>query len=73
MHDRSSAPHRIARKTPDTQVAAIAALRRIRFTGLETVEVLGMPLSMVSGILTRIGRGTVHDGLEREIEQCVRT
>ena len=36
---------------------AIAALRRLRLTGPEIAEVLSMPLSTVSGILTRIGMG----------------
>jgi transposase InsO family protein len=36
---------------------AIAALRRLRFTGPEIAELLGMALSTVSGILTRIGMG----------------
>ena len=40
-----------------TAVEAIAALRRLRFTGAEIAEVLGMALSTVSGILTRIGLG----------------
>ena len=35
----------------------IAALRRLRFTGPEIAELLGWPLSTVSGILTRIGMG----------------
>jgi transposase InsO family protein len=38
-------------------VQAIAALRRLRFTGPEIAECLGMALSTVSGILTRIGMG----------------
>jgi len=38
-------------------VQAIAALRRSRFTGPEIAETLGMALSTVSGILTRIGMG----------------
>jgi transposase InsO family protein len=38
-------------------VQAIAALRRLRFTGPEIAELLGMALSTVSGILTRIGMG----------------
>jgi transposase InsO family protein len=38
-------------------VACIAALRRLRFTGPELAELLGMPLSTVSGILKRIGMG----------------
>jgi hypothetical protein len=36
-------------------VEAIAALRRLRFTGPEIAEVLDMSLSTVSGILQRIG------------------
>jgi hypothetical protein len=38
-------------------VQAIAALRRLRMTGAQIAEVLSMPLSTVSGILTRIGLG----------------
>ena len=38
-------------------VQAIAALRRLRFTGPEISEVLELPVSTVSGILTRIGMG----------------
>jgi hypothetical protein len=38
-------------------VQAIAALRRLRFSGAEIAELLAMPLSTVSGILTRIGMG----------------
>ena len=55
--DRSSAPARVANRTPEDRVQAIAALRRLRFTGPEIAEVLGMALSTVSGILTRIGMG----------------
>src|SRR5690348_7841798 len=57
LRDRSSAPHRIAHRTGEQRVAAIAALRRVRFTGPEIAEVLDMPLLTVSGILTRIGMG----------------
>ena len=35
----------------------IAALRRLRFSGPEIAQTLGMPLSTVSGILARIGMG----------------
>jgi transposase InsO family protein len=38
-------------------VQAIAALRRLRFTGPEIAECLGMALSTVSAVLTRIGMG----------------
>jgi transposase InsO family protein len=55
--DRSSAPHRVANRTDERRVEAIAALRRLRFTGPELAELLGMAPSTVSGILTRIGMG----------------
>jgi transposase InsO family protein len=55
--DRSSAPSCIANRTPEDRVQVIAALRRLRFTGPEIAETLGMALSTVSGILTRIGMG----------------
>jgi transposase InsO family protein len=55
--DRSSAPASIPHRTDEERVQAIAALRRLRFTGPEIAETLGMPLSTVSGILTRIGMG----------------
>ena len=55
--DHSSAPQRVANRTDDQRIQAIAALRRLRFTGPEIAELLGMALSTVSGILTRIGMG----------------
>jgi len=55
--DRSSAPVRVANRTPEDRVEAIAALRRLRFTGPEIAELLSMALSTVSGILSRIGLG----------------
>jgi transposase InsO family protein len=55
--DRSSAPRRVANRTDERRLEAIAALRRLRFTGPEIAEVLGMALSTVSGVLTRIGMG----------------
>jgi transposase InsO family protein len=55
--DRSSAPATIANRTRERRVQTIAALRRLRFTGPEIAETLQMPLSTVSGILTRIGMG----------------
>jgi transposase InsO family protein len=55
--DRSSTPARVANRTDERRVQAIAALRRLRFTGPEIAETLAMPLSTVSGILTRIGMG----------------
>jgi transposase InsO family protein/transposase len=55
--DRSSAPETVANRTDERRIEAIAALRRLRFTGPELAEVFGMALSTVSGILTRIGMG----------------
>jgi transposase InsO family protein len=55
--DRSSAPHSVPGRTPEDRVQAIAALRRVRMTGAEIAECLGMALSTVSAVLTRIGLG----------------
>jgi transposase InsO family protein len=57
LADRSSAPKRIPRRTPAERVQAIEALRRLRMTGAEIAEVLGMALSTVSLWLKRIGLG----------------
>ncbi len=63
--DRPSAPLRIPHRTGEDRVQAILALRRLRFTGPEIAETLGMALSTVSGILTRIGMGKLgRMGLE---------
>ena len=63
--DRSSAPRSIPHRTSERRVQAIAALRRLRFTGPEIAECLGMALSTVSGVLTRIGMGKLgRIGLE---------
>ncbi len=55
--DRSSAPVVVASRTDELRVQAIAAIRRLRFTGPEIAEILGMPLSTVSVILKAIGMG----------------
>jgi transposase-like protein len=55
--DHSSAPGHVANRTDERRIEAIAALRRLRFTGPEIAELLDMALSTVSGILTRIGMG----------------
>jgi transposase InsO family protein len=55
--DRSSAPLLVANRSDEQLIQAIAALRRLRFTGPEISEVLDRPVSTVSGILTRIGMG----------------
>jgi transposase InsO family protein len=55
--DRSSAPATVANRTDPERIAVIAKLRTLRMTAAEIAETLGMPLSTVSGILTRIGMG----------------
>jgi transposase len=55
--DRSSAPTVVANRTDERRIQAIAALRRLRMTSAQIAECLGMALSTVSGILTRIGMG----------------
>ena len=55
--DRSSAPKRIPRRTPEATVKAIGALRRLRMTAAEIAEILGLALSTVSLWLKRIGLG----------------
>jgi transposase InsO family protein len=55
--DRSSRPRRLANRTSDERVRLIVAMRRLRFTAAEIAELLGMALSTVSGILTRLGLG----------------
>jgi len=55
--DRSSAPHRIPHRTSEERVQAIAALRRLRFSGPEIADTLEMALSTVSGVLLRVGMG----------------
>jgi transposase InsO family protein len=55
--DRCSAPRRIPHRTPLRLVKAIEALRRLRMTGAQIAEVLGLPLSTVSAWLKRIGLG----------------
>jgi transposase InsO family protein len=66
--DRSSAPRRVANRTADDRVEAIAKLRRLRFTAAEIAETLGMALSTVSGILARLGMGRLGRlGLEQPV------
>jgi transposase InsO family protein len=55
--DRSSAPKSSPKQTPPARVEAIAALRRLRFTGPEIAETLDMALSTVGQILGRLGMG----------------
>ena len=55
--DRSSAARQVHNRTDERRVQVIAALRRLRMTGAEIAELLAMPETTVSGILTRIGMG----------------
>ena len=66
--DRSSAPKRVANRTPDDRVAAVATLRGLRMTAAEIAETLGMALSTVSVVLKRQGMGRLGlIGLEQPI------
>ena len=63
--DRSSAPRRVANRTPAERVELIVALRSLRFTAAEIAETLGIALSTVWGILRRLGMGKLgRIGLE---------
>jgi transposase InsO family protein len=63
--DRSSAPTRVHNRTDERRIQVIAALRRLRMTGAEIAEVLGMPQTTVSGLLKKIGMGKLgRIGLE---------
>jgi transposase InsO family protein len=57
LRDRSSAPRSIPHRTPADRVELIEALRRLRMTGAEIAECLGMALSTVSAVLLREGLG----------------
>jgi len=66
LWDRSSAPRRVANRTPDDRVAMIVLLRRLRMTAAEIAETLSMPLSTVSVVLRRQGMGRLSRvGLEQ--------
>jgi transposase InsO family protein len=66
LGDRSSAPHRVANRTPADRVGVIVALRRLRMTAAEIAELLSMPLSTVSAVLSRSGMGRLgRIGLEQ--------
>lgn len=66
--DRSSAPRRVANRTPADRVAVVVALRRLRMTAAEIAETLSMPLSTVSAVLTRSGMGRLgRIGLEQPV------
>jgi transposase InsO family protein len=65
LRDRSSAPRRVANRTPAQRVAVIVKLRVLRMTAAEIAETLQMPLSTVSAVLKRQGMGRLgRIGLE---------
>ena len=57
LRDRSSAARRVWNRTPADRVAAIVALRRLRFSGPEIAELFEMPPATVSAICKREGVG----------------
>jgi transposase InsO family protein len=66
--DRSSAPLRVANRTPAERVVVILELRQLRMTAAEIAETLEMPLSTVSVVLRRNGLGKLgRIGLEQPI------
>jgi transposase InsO family protein len=68
LFDRSSAPRRVANRTPVERVAVVVGLRRLRMTAAEIAETLRMPPSTVSAILTRAGLGRLgRIGLEQPV------
>jgi transposase InsO family protein len=68
LRDRSSAPRRVANRTPTDRVAMIVLLRQLRMTAAEIAETLSMPLSTVSVVLKRQGIGRLgRIGLEQPV------
>ena len=68
LSDRSSAPRRVANRTPADRVAVIVLLRQLRMTAAEIAETLSMPLSTVSVVLQRQGMGRLgRIGLEQPV------
>ncbi len=68
LYDLSSAPRRVANRTPADRVAVIVALRQLRMTAAEIAETLAMPLSTVSAVLRRRGMGRLgRIGLEQPV------
>jgi transposase InsO family protein len=66
--DRSSAPKRVANRTPPERVAVVVALRQLRMTAAEIADTLAMPLATVSVVLKRSGLGRLgRIGLEQPL------
>ena len=60
-HDRSSAPRRCPRRTPEPRVAEIERLRRQRMSGPAIAQALGMAVSTVGAVLRRLGLGKLSN------------
>jgi transposase InsO family protein len=57
LQDRSSARRRVHNRTDPHSVKLLMSLRRLRFTAPELADLLGMPISTISGVLKREGMG----------------
>lgn len=55
LFDRSSAPRRVPRRTPKRVEQTIERLRRLRMTSTAIAAKLGMAVSTVGAVLTRLG------------------
>jgi transposase InsO family protein len=55
LQDRSSAPHHIPHKTPDSNVRRIKRLRLKRLAAYQIARLLGMARSTVAAVLERLG------------------
>jgi transposase InsO family protein len=59
--DRSSRPHSTPVRVTEDRISAIAGLRRLRMTGAQIAQALGMPTSTVATVLRRLGIGRLKD------------
>ncbi len=59
LGDRSSRPHRVARKTPPAAIRRMAKLRRRRKAAWEISQETGVPTSTVSRHLKKLGLGRI--------------
>lgn len=55
LQDRSSAPHRIPHRTPESKVERIRKLRMRHLAAFQIARLLGMARSTVSAVLVRLG------------------
>ena len=69
LRDRSSAPHRVPRRTPERRARRIAKLRQQGLCAWQIAERLRMALSTVTNVLRRLGLGR---GWDRKREPVIR-